>query len=84
MRGVRLSFDAVPLYMAEMRTKNPHRSGGGSKAGIGTASVRGGPDRPAGAKPFTAKPSDTKRASSGFARPGAMRVAEGAGPRPQR
>lgn len=62
-----------------MRTKNPDRPSGSSKAGSGMSSGRGSTERPVGPKSFGAK-----RAGSGFARPGAMRDAEGAGPRPPR
>ncbi len=68
-----------------MRTKNPDRTGGSSKAGNGIPSGRGGADRPPGAKSFGAKPYGDKRTGGGFARPGAKRDADGAvNPRPPR
>jgi len=68
-----------------MRTKNPDRPGGSSKAGSGVSSGRGSTERPAGPKSFISKPFGAKRPGGGFARPAAMRDAEGAaGPRPPR
>ncbi len=67
-----------------MRTKNPDRPGGSSKAGSGVSSGRGSTERPVGPKSFVSKPFGAKRAGSGFARPGTVRDAEGAGPRPPR